>query len=80
MDLARRSPEYMQQLVQHHVGGHLKVAPEHTDPDVLDKMRKPPTMISRRSRSVQPAVAEAGKRQYLVPYFIASHPGSDCTR
>ena len=41
MDLARRSPEYMKELVQHHVGGHLKVAPEHTDPDVLMKMRKP---------------------------------------
>ena len=78
MDLARRSPEYMQQLVQHHVGGHLKVAPEHTDPDVLMKMRKPANddfekfteVFNRESK-------KAGKKQYIVPYFIASHPASD---
>jgi uncharacterized radical SAM protein YgiQ len=78
MDLARRSPEYLQQLVQHHVGGHLKVAPEHTDPDVLDKMRKPPTEDFEAFRDAFSQLSQrAGKRQYLVPYFIASHPGSD---
>ena len=41
MDLARQSPEYIRELTEHHVGGHLKVAPEHVDPDVLFKMRKP---------------------------------------
>jgi radical SAM superfamily enzyme YgiQ (UPF0313 family) len=78
MDLARRSPEYMRELVQHHVGGYLKVAPEHTDPEVLDKMRKPCNddfekfdgEFKRQSKA-------AGKKQYLVPYYIASHPGSD---
>jgi uncharacterized radical SAM protein YgiQ len=78
MDLARRSPEYMRDLVQHHVGGHLKVAPEHTDPDVLMKMRKPANddfeqfteVFNRESK-------RAGKQQFIVPYFIASHPASD---
>ena len=78
MDLARRSPEYLQQLVQHHVGGHLKVAPEHTDPDVLDKMRKPATEDFEAFREAFRQLSQqAGKRQYLVPYFIASHPGCD---
>jgi uncharacterized radical SAM protein YgiQ len=78
MDLAQRSPEYMRELTAHHVGGHLKVAPEHVDPDVLDKMKKPcnddfekfADKFARESK-------RAGKKQYLVPYFIASHPGSD---
>jgi uncharacterized radical SAM protein YgiQ len=78
MDLARRSPEYMSELVRHHVGGHLKVAPEHVDPEVLTRMRKPANDdfeqftadFLRQSR-------RAGKKQYIVPYFIASHPGSD---
>src|SRR5205814_9116004 len=78
MALARRSPQYMKELVQHHVGGHLKVAPEHTDPDVLMKMRKPSNddfeifteVFNRESK-------KAGKKQYIVPYFIASHPASD---
>ncbi len=78
MDLARRSPEYMRELTRHHVGGLLKVAPEHTDPHVLDMMRKPSgddfeqftTAFQRESKA-------AGKKQHIVPYFIASHPGSD---
>jgi uncharacterized radical SAM protein YgiQ len=78
MDLARRSPEYIRDLARHHVGGHLKVAPEHTDPDVLMKMRKPSNddfelfaaEFDRESK-------KAGKKQYIVPYFIASHPASD---
>jgi uncharacterized radical SAM protein YgiQ len=77
MDLARRSPEYMRELVRHHVGGHLKVAPEHVDPEVLMKMRKPANddfekfteVFNRESK-------KAGKEQFIVPYFIASHPGS----
>ena len=78
MDLARRSPEYMEELVRHHVGGHLKVAPEHTDPDVLDRMRKPSNDdFEKFAEAFREESAKAGKKQYLVPYFIASHPGSD---
>jgi uncharacterized radical SAM protein YgiQ len=78
MDLASRSPEYMRELVRHHVGGRLKVAPEHTDPNVLDKMRKPGIDDFEKFTEVFNAEsAKAGKKQYLVPYFIASHPGSD---
>jgi uncharacterized radical SAM protein YgiQ len=78
MDLARRSPEYMRELVRHHVGGRLKVAPEHTDPHVLDKMRKPSNDDFEKFTDIFNAEsAKAGKKQYIVPYFIASHPGSD---
>lgn len=78
MDLARRSPEYMKELVQHHVGGYLKVAPEHTDPFVLSKMRKPANNdFEAFSDSFYRESEKAGKKQYLIPYFIASHPGSD---
>jgi uncharacterized radical SAM protein YgiQ len=78
MDLARRSPEYMRELVRHHVGGRLKVAPEHTDPHVLDKMRKPSNDDFEQFTDIFNAEsAKAGKKQYIVPYFIASHPGSD---
>jgi len=78
MDLAQRSPAYMSQLVRHHVGGHLKVAPEHADPDVLRLMKKPGIDdFEAFARSFARLSAEAGKRQFLVPYFIAGHPGSD---
>ena len=78
MDLARRSPEYMKELVTHHVGGYLKVAPEHTDPDVLDRMKKPSIEdFVEFGREFNQASTTAGKKQYLIPYFIASHPGSD---
>ncbi len=78
MDLARRSPEYLRELVLHHVGGRLKVAPEHTDPQVLDKMRKPSNDdFEKFTEAFQSESAKAGKKQYIVPYFIASHPGSD---
>jgi uncharacterized radical SAM protein YgiQ len=77
MDLARRSPEYMRELATHHVGGHLKVAPEHTDPDVLSIMKKPGIDdFSQFDSEFKKASESAGKKQYLVPYFIASHPGS----
>jgi radical SAM superfamily enzyme YgiQ (UPF0313 family) len=78
MDLARRSPEYMRELARHHVGGHLKVAPEHVDLDVLMKMRKPATDdFTKFSAAFLKESAKAGKEQYIVPYFIASHPASD---
>ena len=78
MDLARRSPAYMRELAQHHVGGQLKVAPEHVDPEVLDLMRKPSNDDFEKFGEVFAAESRrAGKKQHLVPYFIASHPGSD---
>jgi uncharacterized radical SAM protein YgiQ len=78
MDLARRSPEYMKELAQHHVGGHLKVAPEHVDPEVLMKMRKPATDdFEKFAEAFDRESKKAGKKQYIVPYFIASHPASD---
>jgi uncharacterized radical SAM protein YgiQ len=79
MDLAQMSPEYMRELTAHHVGGHLKVAPEHTDPTVLGVMKKPSIdNFGTFAKDFQDASREAGKpKQYLVPYFISSHPGSD---
>src|SRR5262245_47888486 len=79
MDLAQHSPEYLRELAAHHVGGHLKVAPEHTDPTVLDLMKKPTIDdFQGFAREFKKASAVAGKpKQYLVPYFIASHPGCD---
>ena len=78
MDLARRSPEYMRELTRHHVGGLLKVAPEHTDPNVLDLMRKPSgDDFEEFTEAFQKESNKAGKKQHIVPYFIASHPGSD---
>jgi uncharacterized radical SAM protein YgiQ len=77
MDLARRDPRYMQELVTHHVGGYLKVAPEHTDPNVLALMKKPDADdFEMFDEEFKKASAKAGKKQYLIPYFIASHPGS----
>jgi len=79
MDLAQNSPEYMEELTAHHVGGHLKVAPEHTDPHVLELMKKPVNNnFEGFADAFKKASAKAGKaKQYLVPYYIASHPGSD---
>jgi uncharacterized radical SAM protein YgiQ len=78
MDLAQQSPEYMAELVKHHVGGHLKVAPEHTDAGVLRLMKKPDVHdFEGFAAAFQEASKRAGKKQYVVPYFIASHPGSD---
>jgi uncharacterized radical SAM protein YgiQ len=76
-DLAVRSPEYLEELSAHHVGGHLKVAPEHTSPRVLALMKKPEIEgFDEFAEAFQAASRRAGKEQYLVPYFIASHPGS----
>ena len=78
MDLARRDPEYLQELAAHHVGGHLKVAPEHVDPEVLQLMKKPSADdYVEFDREFKAASRRVGKKQYTVPYFIASHPGSD---
>ena len=79
-DLAVEDPEYVRELVTHHVGGYLKIAPEHSEKNTLDKMMKPEmdryddfkNMFERFSK-------EAGKKQYLIPYFIAAHPGCDDT-
>jgi uncharacterized radical SAM protein YgiQ len=78
MDLARRSPRYIRDLARHHVGGHLKVAPEHTDPGVLGLMRKPCNDdFETFAQTFTEESSKAGRKQYIVPYFIASHPGSD---
>src|SRR5207302_9451042 len=78
MDLAQLSPTYLRELAAHHVGGRLKVAPEHTDPTVLGLMKKPVNdNFESFARSFKDASAKAGKpNQHIVPYFIASHPGS----
>ncbi len=79
MDLAQKSPEYMNEMAEHHVGGHLKVAPEHTSPEVLSHMKKPGIEdFQGFAKEFKKASERGGKpKQYLVPYFIASHPGSD---
>jgi len=76
-DLAERSPEFITELARHHTGGQLSVAPEHSSPDVLEKMKKPPVEhYERFAQSFCAASEQAGKEQYLVPYFITAHPGS----
>jgi len=77
-DLALRDPEYVEELVTHHVGGYLKIAPEHSEENTLSKMMKPSIssydafkeMFDRFSK-------KAGKVQYLIPYFIAAPPGTE---
>jgi len=77
-DLAVRSPEYVKELVTHHVGGLLKIAPEHTEEGTLSKMMKPGIGSYYRFKQLfEKYSKEAGKEQYLIPYFIAAHPG--CT-
>ncbi|MFC3471596.1 YgiQ family radical SAM protein [Massilia oculi] len=76
-DLAVRSPEYVKELVTHHVGGLLKIAPEHTEAGTLSKMMKPGIgAYDEFKRLFDKYSVEAGKKQYLIPYFIAAHPGS----
>ncbi len=78
MDLALRSPAFIRALAQHHTGGLLKVAPEHVDPEVLKRMHKSPIDdFEAFVRQFNQESAAAGKKQFLVPYFIAGHPGSD---
>ena len=77
MDLAANEDEYLEEMAAHHVSGHLKVAPEHVSEDVLNNMKKPPVdSFDEFAERFLAASARAGKEQYLVPYFIASHPGS----
>ncbi len=76
-DLAVESPEYVKELVTHHVGGYLKIAPEHTEEGPLSKMMKPGIGSYERFKEMfEKFSAEAGKEQYLIPYFIAAHPGA----
>ncbi len=76
-DLAVKSPEYVKELVQHHVGGYLKIAPEHSEENVLSKMMKPGMDAYDEFKAMfEKFSAEAGKKQYLIPYFIAAHPGT----
>ena len=76
-DLAVKSPEYVKELVTHHVGGYLKIAPEHTEQGPLSKMMKPGMgTYDRFKKMFDKYSKEAGKEQYLIPYFIAAHPGT----
>lgn len=76
-DLAVESPEYVKELVTHHVGGYLKIAPEHTENAPLDKMMKPGIgTYDKFKQMFEKFSKEAGKEQYLIPYFIAAHPGT----
>jgi radical SAM superfamily enzyme YgiQ (UPF0313 family) len=76
-DLAIQSPEYVKELVTHHVGGYLKIAPEHTENGPLSKMMKPGIgAFDKFKQMFDKASLEAGKKQYLIPYFIAAHPGT----
>jgi len=76
-DLAVKSPAYIKELVTHHVGGYLKIAPEHTERGPLDKMMKPGIGTYDRFKEMfDAAVKQAGKKYYLIPYFIAAHPGT----
>ncbi|HAU56132.1 MAG TPA: YgiQ family radical SAM protein, partial [Comamonadaceae bacterium] len=76
-DLAIQSPEYVKELVQHHVGGYLKIAPEHTESGPLTKMMKPGIgNYDKFKQLFDKFTAEAGKKQFLIPYFIAAHPGT----
>ena len=76
-DLAVKSPSYVKELVSHHVGGYLKIAPEHTEDGPLNKMMKPGIGSYDRFKAMfEKFSKQAGKEQYLIPYFIAAHPGT----
>ena len=76
-DLAVQSPEYVKELVTHHVGGYLKIAPEHTEQGPLTKMMKPGIGSYDKFKTLfEKFSLEAGKKQFLIPYFIAAHPGT----
>ncbi len=77
-DLAIEDPEYIQELVTHHVGGYLKIAPEHTEEGPLNKMMKPGIGSFHQFKKLFDKFSKAaGKKQYLIPYFIAAHPGCE---
>jgi uncharacterized radical SAM protein YgiQ len=76
-DLAVESPAYVKELVTHHVGGYLKIAPEHTEDGPLSKMMKPGIGAYDRFKELfDQAAKQAGKQYFLIPYFIAAHPGT----
>jgi uncharacterized radical SAM protein YgiQ len=76
-DLAIESPEYVKELAQHHTGGYLKIAPEALAEGPLSKMMKPGVGAYERFEELFARYSkEAGKEQYLIPYFIAAHPGT----
>lgn len=76
-DLAVEDPNYVKELVQHHVGGYLKIAPEHTETGPLSKMMKPGMGAYDKFKAMfEQYSKEAGKEQYLIPYFISAHPGT----
>ena len=76
-DLAIRDPEYVKELVTYHVGGCLKIAPEHSEDGPLSKMMKPGMgSYEKFKRMFEKYSKQAGKDQYLIPYFIAAHPGT----
>jgi uncharacterized radical SAM protein YgiQ len=76
-DLAATAPEYVRELATHHVGGYLKIAPEHVAEGPLAKMMKPGIGAFEKFRRLFDKYSrEAGKKQYLIPYFIAAHPGT----
>ena len=76
-DIAVETPEYVRELVTHHVGGYLKIAPEHTEPGPLSRMMKPGMGTYDRFKDMFDRYSkQAGKEQYLIPYFIAAHPGT----
>lgn len=76
-DLAVKSPAYVKELAAHHVGGYLKIAPEHTEAGPLSKMMKPGIGAYESFKAMfDKASKAAGKEQYLIPYFIAAHPGT----
>lgn len=77
-DLAIEDPNYVRELVTHHVGGYLKIAPEHTEKAPLDKMMKPGMGTYDRFKEMfDKYTKEAGKEQFLIPYFISAHPGTE---
>ncbi len=76
-DLAIEDPRYVKELAKHHVGGYLKIAPEHTEEGPLSKMLKPGMGTYDKFKELFDHYSkEAGKKQYLIPYFIAAHPGT----
>jgi uncharacterized radical SAM protein YgiQ len=76
-DLAIESPDYVKELAQHHVGGYLKIAPEALSEGPLSKMMKPGIGAYHRFKEMFDKYSQqAGKQQYLIPYFIAAHPGT----
>lgn len=76
-DLAVEDPRYIKELATHHVGGYLKIAPEHTEEGPLSKMMKPGMGSYHRFKELFDTYSkQAGKEQYLIPYFISAHPGT----